>query len=489
MPPMKKWPDIRTTGIAGTFDQVVLIDNKQINDKIAEGRAARKMAVVSGQVEKQLAQHIGFRGKGTDASSKADFQQFDITLADAAIEALQNPVKAAQYSPATMGFLQALIGRARLHEVYASTPSRIVGEGPQNIATGPGTLGTPVSGLGAELKLGLDVMDIGEVSAGRGAYPGRTITQETQMAAGQISGADPLRDPQAGYEMDVFKREREAWQKTTGKPAGAFFAELLYNPALAKKVFKNPAKLKAILQKTRNLFTTVSFRGGKTGKVFNFLYFVKDLKPGRADIDGSIDVKRIQWQYTSAFEKKVAMRVAEMLGEDGQKAIENETIRNEVSALGLLSLSDDISKHMYAQTRLNTVASIPIYPVANVKVPPLKRKQKISPQRRPARRGQFISNVQFSALLQKRLAEKMPRYPEPRRPTPRYVTGRLARSFQIMTNYRQGIIGFFNTPPASGYVDELNENGWLLDQTLVQPTIRQITQQLFGRQFRVLRTQ
>ena len=38
-------------------------------------------------------------------------------------------------------------------------------------------------------------------------------------------------------------------------------------------------------------------------------------------------------------------------------------------------------------------------------------------------------------------------------------------------------------------VDELNENGWMLDKTLVEPTIRQITQQLFGRQFRVLRTQ
>ena len=58
-----------------------------------------------------------------------------------------------------------------------------------------------------------------------------------------------------------------------------------------------------------------------------------------------------------------------------------------------------------------------------------------------------------------------------------------------MANYKTGLMGYFNTPPASGYVDELNENGWMLDKTLVEPTIRQITQQLFGRQFRVLRTQ
>ena len=39
------------------------------------------------------------------------------------------------------------------------------------------------------------------------------------------------------------------------------------------------------------------------------------------------------------------------------------------------------------------------------------------------------------------------------------------------------------------FVNQLNQNGWELDKTLVEPTIRQITQQLFGRQFRVLRTQ
>ena len=105
------------------------------------------------------------------------------------------------------------------------------------------------------------------------------------------------------------------------------------------------------------------------------------------------------------------------------------------------------------------------------------------------KRGRFVSNVQLSAILQQRLSQKMPRYPEPQRPTPRYITGKLANSFQLMANYRTGVMGYFNTPPASGYVDELNTKGWLLDETLVEPTIRQITQQLFGRQFRVLRTQ
>ena len=105
------------------------------------------------------------------------------------------------------------------------------------------------------------------------------------------------------------------------------------------------------------------------------------------------------------------------------------------------------------------------------------------------KRGRFVSNVQLSTILQQRLSQRMPRYPEPQRPTPRHITGKLANSFQLMANYRTGVMGYFNTPPASGYVDELNQNGWMLDETLVEPTIRVITQQLFGRQFKVLRTQ
>ena len=118
-------------------------------------------------------------------------------------------------------------------------------------------------------------------------------------------------------------------------------------------------------------------------------------------------------------------------------------------------------------------------------------KKGVAPKRQPRRqtRGQFISNVQLSAILQQQLTQDQPRYPEPTPPTPRYVTGRLARSFMIMVNYRKNLISYYNTPPAAGYVDQLNQGGWQLDRGLVEPTIRQMTQSLFGRQFQVIRTQ
>jgi hypothetical protein len=119
----------------------------------------------------------------------------------------------------------------------------------------------------------------------------------------------------------------------------------------------------------------------------------------------------------------------------------------------------------------------------------IQGKKRKRPLRKQPTRGKFISNVQLSAILRQKLTEIMPRYPEPQRPTPRYITGKLANSFRVMANYRTGVMAFYNTPPASEYVDQLNSDGWMLDETLVEPTIRQITQERFGRQFRVLRTQ
>ena len=120
-----------------------------------------------------------------------------------------------------------------------------------------------------------------------------------------------------------------------------------------------------------------------------------------------------------------------------------------------------------------------------------KEVRKAQARSKPSRskRGQFISNVQLTAILRKRLTEKMPRLSKPTRPTPRYITGKLARSFQLIANYRTGVLRYYNLPPAAEYVDLLNDDGWALDETLVEPTIRQIAQKQFGRAFRVLRTQ
>jgi len=102
-------------------------------------------------------------------------------------------------------------------------------------------------------------------------------------------------------------------------------------------------------------------------------------------------------------------------------------------------------------------------------------------------RGKFLSSVQLTAIMQKRLEELMPRGGPPQRPIPKWRTGELVRSFRFIANYRQNLITYYSTPPGSAYAGKLNRDGWELDTQLVRPTIRQVTQALFGREFRVLR--
>ena len=64
--------------------------------------------------------------------------------------------------------------------------------------------------------------------------------------------------------------------------------------------------------------------------------------------------------------------------------------------------------------------------------------------KKEARVGKFISSTQLSAILQQKLTQMMPRLDEPRRPTPRYITGRLARSFQVKVNYRANLMAYYN---------------------------------------------
>ena len=267
---------------------------------------------------------------------------------------------------------------------------------------------------------------------------------------------------------------------------------LLGAPRLRQIVSADTALMKDIRRKINNVAFAVIKDPAKKRKVDGLFFFaglgrhitVNDLEIESRKEGNSVN---ISFRFKKSF-------FNQLIGEAKTKA--TDKLHNViVDQSHKIANSGDINKILGIGLALAPGGRTPITLIYNMYNPTLKyRPKKGSPKGVPTgkkkrTKGQFISNVQFSALLQKRLTEKMPRYPEPHRPTPRYITGRLARSFQIMANYRQGIIGFYNTPPAAGYVDELNENGWMLDETLVEPTIRQITQQLFGRQFRVLRTQ
>ncbi len=112
----------------------------------------------------------------------------------------------------------------------------------------------------------------------------------------------------------------------------------------------------------------------------------------------------------------------------------------------------------------------------------VKRKSK----RRAISKGRFISSVQFSALLQKRMDKQMPEGPVGGTPLSEdFLTNRtrtFLTSVRVIINYRNNLIRYFYDPRYIGH--ELTSRA---PGKQIEGNIRQITQQLFGRQFNIIR--
>jgi hypothetical protein len=98
----------------------------------------------------------------------------------------------------------------------------------------------------------------------------------------------------------------------------------------------------------------------------------------------------------------------------------------------------------------------------------------------------FISGAQLTALVQRRLGETMPKGPFRGPPLSPNVlterTGRFRRSIEVIPDYRRNIMNFYYDPIYLTFVDtERNPDRF------VGQTIREITQELFARQFQLVR--
>ena len=474
---------VQSAGLNPIASSLILIDNKDYNAAASRYFQQGNSRDV-GIMERILGKASGFRGNAVDASGKADLQYFNVKIS----EEMDAETRKA-LSPAARGFLDMLVRSAQ-------------GEG-YDVPSTVQRSGVEFGGVGGEFKSSRVVFKVEEQDGGNFALkatgPGRSPSLSTTIAQRTVGPKSTLQFASDGEEE--FARQQALGPKATGAGQGVFspqfFVDLLYdNKGITTKLFgaAGAASIKTVRLKARNVFTQVTLEGIK-GARRNFIYFLEGVKPNPSDFSGNWDSrdKTFQWKFTTSFERKLERALVDQLGNDALKYLDSPQFVKRVreAGAGILVLGNNGKMggldQVFWEGRIETTSSVPIPIKVRVKVP-RDRKPKAT-KKQPPTRGKFISNAQLSAILQQRLAKNMPRYSQPIKPTPRYITGKLAQSFQIMANYRQGIIGFYNTPPASGYVDLLNQGGWLLDETLVEPTIRQITQQLIGRQFRVLRTQ
>ena len=101
----------------------------------------------------------------------------------------------------------------------------------------------------------------------------------------------------------------------------------------------------------------------------------------------------------------------------------------------------------------------------------------------------LISSAQLTTILQNRIENKMPKV-GPANPTEglKYRTGRFVNSLQFTIDYKKQLVSYFAKPPVSEYFDKFHRRPYAVGQRLIRPTIRKTVQELFGRQFRIIKT-
>mgnify|MGYP003675307494 FL=1 len=97
-------------------------------------------------------------------------------------------------------------------------------------------------------------------------------------------------------------------------------------------------------------------------------------------------------------------------------------------------------------------------------------------------RQSFISGVQLSALVQKRLEATMDKVGNPDPPQLKYRSGRFVSSVQVFPNYKRGLMKYAFNP----IYRSLENYGYTPDSQVIT-SIRQVVTSLYSRQFNIVR--
>lgn len=111
----------------------------------------------------------------------------------------------------------------------------------------------------------------------------------------------------------------------------------------------------------------------------------------------------------------------------------------------------------------------------------LTRTKRKSAGRQTSQQG-FISGVQITALVRKRLEDTMSHFGEANPPLLKYRTGRFVDSVNVLPNYRTGLMSYTLNP----LYRSLEDYGYKPDNQ-VMASIRQVVQSLYSRQFQIIR--
>lgn len=276
------------------------------------------------------------------------------------------------------------------------------------------------------------------------------LTEEIKKAALETVGADDLNDSAvASLNVNRGKQLLDAIKKTSDGP-------LFYE----KSKFLQISRMIDGKVDTLNIITPES---------------MFDVPPFFVRYSRTED--SITLSLSSAFEKR-------LLGE-----IQNVTVLTAED--GIENLRKAFETFARIKAPIKTAKGVKEFSVAIPTGGSIPMSKAIVNRKRKAQRGEpvgrFISRVQLTALVKKRVADKMPR--GPRRGPPlsddvlTFRTGRFVRSINIaLLNYKKSIINYFYDP-----LYRVHEDSDRDPRELVENSIREVVQRRFARQFNIVR--
>lgn len=352
-------------------------------------------------------------------------------------------------------------------------------------------------------SFGADIEDVltPEVKAKRGGSPGSTIGQRAYSAFGsgyldqlKLLATQSQEEGLLKTDKDFGKKGKETFdvnnpeevlKAVRAKIGGRGFFDLIakYDPDL-HKAFYNKAK--------NLLISKANIVGNKVTSVdvINIYFPFSNFRspPFTTELKGKGKSAGIQYNLGDAFEKDLYRQ----LGETGPPIIAK-------SADEFTKILDSISGKKKLTSKEFAGAPLLDYEIlygvpTGGSIPRVTGKVKTGKYVSQEREGKetttkLISSAQFTSILQDRIENKMPKL-GPANPTEglKYRTGRFVNSLQFTIDYKKQLVSYFAKPPVSEYFDKFHRRPYAVGQRLIRPTIRKTVQELFGRQFRIIKT-
>lgn len=340
-----------------------------------------------------------------------------------------------------------------------------------------GTSEAKYTGLGTS-----DDIDITSVQIGSADRAKIQAVQRTLKGRTGLSGADALKLINTKQFSDVKKRLLLATRNKLENLTLISDIDIDGNPGLNVLFVPNPI---GNLDLNKDAILTKYFefrfkaREGSGGNVFRVIIkakaaFAKDMKKAGTDITSIVQKAQLDAiggkTFGEGFVGYVAKRIVE-----GRRKVKPEYFNDYLSFV--VAFAEQFDKKPF---KVNTDVNIPTKITNEDGGTFTVRQPKKGKPKTPLQT--FISSVQLTQLVQKRLGETMEKAGLATPPDFKERTGRFRRSVQIIADYRRSVMRFYYNP-----LYRANEQyGYQPDQQ-VETATREVVQTLFSQKFNIVR--